>query len=332
MSRQDRYPIARGLRQLCRLLDLSEENVLRRAGLPSDYLANETRGVTTGQYFKMWAVIFEQARRHDLPLHLGKLLARGPFNSAIFAFSCSPDVATGLRRLALFKPLVGPVRMTIRNTADLIRIQFDSIDTNQPLPIGFQAFELVYFLELVRFHTGEEIVPYRVELGGTAGPAGMLEEYFGTPVHRGNATALSLTTADALLPLVTENAELWDFFEKHLQQKLADRERQTPIVERVRNTLLEMLPAGMSSIDAVSERLHLSRRSLQRRLSEEGKSYQVILDEIRSELSLYYLSRDGMSIEEISFLLAYRDPNSFYRAFHGWTGMTPQEARSQGRS
>ena len=43
---------------------------------------------------------------------------------------------------------------------------------------------------------------------------------------------------------------------------------------------------------------------------------------------MHYLKRADMSVQEISYLLAYRDPNSFYRAFQGWTGMTPGEARA----
>ena len=54
-----------------------------------------------------------------------------------------------------------------------------------------------------------------------------------------------------------------------------------------------------------------------------------MLDTTRADLSMHYLRHGKMSVEEISFLLAYRDPNSFYRAFHGWTGMTPAEARGQ---
>ena len=71
----------------------------------------------------------------------------------------------------------------------------------------------------------------------------------------------------------------------------------------------------------------MSRRSLQRHLKDEGRSFGDVLEATRVELSRLYLARDDFSIEEISFLLAYRDPNSFYRAFHGWTGMTPAQAR-----
>jgi AraC-like DNA-binding protein len=71
----------------------------------------------------------------------------------------------------------------------------------------------------------------------------------------------------------------------------------------------------------------MSKRSLQRRLKDEGLTFQAILDDTRADLAMTYLRDQNLSAEEISYLLAYRDPNSFYRAFQDWTGMTPAQAR-----
>ncbi|MEM6660958.1 MAG: AraC family transcriptional regulator, partial [Pseudomonadota bacterium] len=60
---------------------------------------------------------------------------------------------------------------------------------------------------------------------------------------------------------------------------------------------------------------------------EEGTSFRKVLDDLRCELAVSYLRNEEMRIEEVSYLLAFTDPNSFYRAFRSWTGMTPAEAR-----
>ncbi|MEM7443942.1 MAG: helix-turn-helix transcriptional regulator, partial [Pseudomonadota bacterium] len=77
----------------------------------------------------------------------------------------------------------------------------------------------------------------------------------------------------------------------------------------------------------VAGRLAISARTLQRRLSEEGTSFQQELNGIREELARHYLTNSHYSSAEISFLLGYDDPNSFIRAFHAWTGQTPERAR-----
>ena len=124
-------------------------------------------------------------------------------------------------------------------------------------------------------------------------------------------------------------AEFWTWLEVDLTRQLAERDAQAAIADRVRAVLIDLLPAGDASADAVCRQLGLSKRSLQRKLSAEGESFQSVLDATRSMLAMRYLHKGSMSVEEISYLLAYQDPNSFYRAFQGWTGMTPAAARSQ---
>ena len=97
--------------------------------------------------------------------------------------------------------------------------------------------------------------------------------------------------------------------------------------ERARAALSKILPSGRASVADVAEALRLSTRSLQRHLRSEGTSFQRVLDDVRHDLAMGYLQTTELSIDEISFLLGYGDPNSFHRAFQGWSGMTPTSAR-----
>ena len=78
-------------------------------------------------------------------------------------------------------------------------------------------------------------------------------------------------------------------------------------------------------MEALGRRLGLSSRTLQRHLQKEGTTFQRTLDEVRTELARHYLKQSSMSGAEISFLLGFEDPNSFFRAFQRWTGKTPRE-------
>ena len=80
----------------------------------------------------------------------------------------------------------------------------------------------------------------------------------------------------------------------------------------------------------VARSLAISTRTLQRRLQEEGTNYQAALNATRESLARHYLRNEGMSVGQISFLLGYESPSSFYRAFHSWTGQTPETARTSG--
>ena len=78
----------------------------------------------------------------------------------------------------------------------------------------------------------------------------------------------------------------------------------------------------------VARALAMSTRTLQRRLQAEGTSYQAALSTTRESLAHHYLHNEAMSAGQISFLLGYENPSSFYRAFHSWTGQTPETART----
>ncbi len=323
----DKFPIARSVQKLCAVLRLSPERVLRRAGLPADYLQHEKRGVAAGKVFDVWNAVDAEAKRSDLPMFLGKAMAHGPFNPAVFAFSCSPDIETGLKRLAIFKPLVAPVVLSASRREDALLITLRSTDERAELPATMAAFELVYLVELARLCTCEHIVPLSVSAPGEQDRRADLEENFGVAVDPGEQPTIVLSLEDAHRPLVSENEALWADFEKGLRRQLLERDRAATTSDRVKGALLEMLPSGRSTADEVCDHLNMSKRSLHRHLRAEGQSFQALLDATRSELSLHYLARDDVSVEEISYLLAFRDPNSFYRAFRNWTGQTPMQAR-----
>lgn len=85
-------------------------------------------------------------------------------------------------------------------------------------------------------------------------------------------------------------------------------------------------------MDAVARRLGMSRRSLQRHLEREGQSYKSLLQATRQALARHYLVKTDLPTAEISFLLGFDEPNSFFRAFRGWTGQTPDSMRQLART
>jgi AraC-like DNA-binding protein len=91
--------------------------------------------------------------------------------------------------------------------------------------------------------------------------------------------------------------------------------------------LLLRLPSGQASLNGVASKLGVSTRTLQRQLNSEKVAFQSVLSKTREELARHHLKSPRMSGAEISFLLSYEDPNSFFRAFHDWTGESPERAR-----
>jgi AraC-like DNA-binding protein len=98
---------------------------------------------------------------------------------------------------------------------------------------------------------------------------------------------------------------MWKFFEPELRRRLDQLDREALTSDRVLAALIELLPTGTSEMSDVARSLAMSTRTLQRRLREEGTSYQAALNATRESLAHHYLHNEGISVGQISFLLGY---------------------------
>jgi AraC-like DNA-binding protein len=100
---------------------------------------------------------------------------------------------------------------------------------------------------------------------------------------------------------------------------------------RVETILMTSLHTGEVSMDAVAQKLELSRQTLYRKLRAEGVTFEDVLDELRHKLALHFLGGKKVSVNETAYLVGFSDPAAFSRAFKRWTGMSPREARDTSR-
>lgn len=90
---------------------------------------------------------------------------------------------------------------------------------------------------------------------------------------------------------------------------------------------MAVLPHGEGSMDAVAARLRLGRRTLLRKLKNEGVTFEKVLDELRQKLAHQHLG-EGKNVNETAYLLGFSDPAAFSRAFKRWTGTSPRNRNS----
>jgi AraC-like DNA-binding protein len=98
-------------------------------------------------------------------------------------------------------------------------------------------------------------------------------------------------------------------------------------VGRVQSFVADTLRERAPSLRAIARRLHMSPRTLQRRLEAYGTSFHALVDDLRRELALAYLADPRLSLAEISFLVRFSGRSAFHRAFRKWTGRTPLQHR-----
>jgi AraC-like DNA-binding protein len=156
----------------------------------------------------------------------------------------------------------------------------------------------------------------------------MYEAHFRCPIRfKANQNALVFSKADMDLPFVTSNAELLAIVAPQLEAELMEQLAQKTFSEQAKAILKRLLAGHRPGIEDLARELHLSIRTLQRRLTERGITFQRLLEEARRELARHYLIHSSVELSETAYLLGYDDANSFFRAFHQWEGTSPGQWR-----
>ena len=126
--------------------------------------------------------------------------------------------------------------------------------------------------------------------------------------------------------LVTANSAVHIIYEEQCERLLRDLNKVENFSAATRRMLLQ---AGddLPDIKKVAFKLHMSERTLRRRLKEESSSYRIICDEVRDVLAKKYLTTTNLTISDIAMLLNYSEAASFRRAFVRWNKVTPNDYR-----
>lgn len=307
----------------CRILGVDPQVMLETAGLGTlPYGRTEVRG-TAQQYFDCWNTMEVLSLRPDYVTHLGVAISRGPVIPVFFTLSCAPDMETGLMRLAQFKALLGPTLMRVFWDGGLLRLEFDSVDARVPMPPSLGALQLLVAVENIRGAAAHLVCPVAAGFDGTEEERRMIAGHLGVMPERSHAAYVAFSPEDAKRRFISENPALWADIEADLKLQLVAQNDRWPIAERVRGALVDLMPAGRTGAEDVALALRISRSTLQRRLREEGASYQAVLDATRRDMAIRYLTKTTLRADEIANVLAYRDANSFSRSFRRWTGQAP---------
>jgi AraC-like DNA-binding protein len=317
---------AQFVRVLLTDLGLRPADVLRAAQLPGDLLSRDVALLSAAQYYGLFTALDELTGERELATVIADMLSPEVFDPPLFAAMCSPNLHVAAERIGLHKRLIGPMRLTVKLDPDGLDLDI-TWPAGEPPPAVLACAEATFWVALSRHATRTRVIPQRVVLPSLPSDVATVESWLGARVRHGNTTSVRFSRLDATRPFLTANAGMWAFFEPELRRRLDDLDGDATTGSKVRAALVELLPAGAGTMRGVAHQLAISTRTLQRRLGDEGVTFQAILADMREQLARHYLTTSALSLGEIAFLLGYDNPNSFHRAFNQWTGRTPLGVR-----
>jgi AraC-like DNA-binding protein len=307
--------------------------VLRRAGL-SQALAAEARVLlTTEELFALWRAVGEASLDPGIGLLLGTETKTERFNPVSLAALSTENFGLAVEKMARYKQLTCPEEIRQETNGDEWRIHFRWLLADRTEPVVLVECCFAWVLSVARHGTGTQISPLRVELIQPRAHMEALEGHFGCPVVCGAPrNVIVFRAVDAERPFLTRNAELLALLAPEFERELKQESGGENFVERVRAAVQENLAGRRPTIEDIAHALHISSRTLQRRLQDAGSSFQRVLEDARHQLARNYLHNSALELNEAAYLLGYEDANSFVRAFRTWEGIPPARWREQQRT
>lgn len=309
-------------------LGLSRATLLAASGLQESQLADPDARIEFPRQERLWEAIQASLPNHEPGLALGRALSPASFSALGYLLQSSTTLGDALESALRYQRLVGEGgEVAVEAQQDVVWVAYRPLNPSQPATraralalLGFWSRQLKALLPGLQL-AGCRFIHSRPEHIDEYETAFACPLQFGAPDY-----ALGLPKAMVGATLPQANAPLRDLLRQHAEGLLA-RLPSASVSGRVVALLGEQLTRGEPGRAALASELGLSERTLQRRLAEEGSSYQQLLADTRRQLAERYLSEGNLPATDIAALLGYSEPSVFFRAFRHWTGQTPGEYR-----
>jgi AraC-like DNA-binding protein len=303
--------------------------VLRLIGMDPDKLLHLDHRYTQEQVTSLWIASVAATADPDFGLKVARHIRPSTFHVVGYAMACSSNLRRAAERFAHSAHLISDAAsVEFTSVGDCFVLSVD-LNTAGRQPI-YQTIDTILagFLTLCEWIGSSPLVPVEVTFRHTP-PVddGLYRHVFRCRVRFGQpSNSIRFNARDLERPVPSANEELATVLDELTSRYLAMR-ISSRFSKKVREALLRLLPQGEPSKVQTARLMHMTSRTLLRRLREEDTTFQEISDRLREELAYTYLQREDCKIEDVATLLGFSRSSAFSRAFVRWTGQRPSAWR-----
>ena len=318
-------PIAQALR----LLGLDPIETMADVGIDAAKIANPDWRIRQEKFSALMAHCVQVSEEEAFGLLAAEQVQPQALHGLGFAWLASDTVYDGLKRLARFDKLVSTAAdLRLVEEGELVLLQLGRIPLTESFHFATRDYAIGMAARMCSLALGDFLAPVKVELERPLPEhPERWESMLASRVSFGSdRSCMGWYRSDILEPLVTGDPQLARANDEQTQAYLDSFMVQSTSREVV-DKIVEHLPDGPPSQHQIAEALHVSNRTLQRKLKDEGTSFMDLLADTRLQLARKYLRHPNRSVVETAYLLGFSEPSTFSRAFKRWTGVAPADFR-----
>ena len=309
---------------------LNADDILAALKLAPSSLEDVDGRISHEQFCALWQAITQRSPSGCIGLQMVTAAKPKTFDVLGYAMQSSANLGEAFERLVRYSRLRHTgAEFTFGVQGDVARITMAIPSTLLPPNDAMGEWVGANFVLFSRRLTGLDLVP--LQMGFQHPKPVDLSAYhhlFRSPLAFDQPmNEMRLDAALIQHPLVQADPGLSSILDRHAEEVLARLPPSESLLDSVNRLMSQGLRGGDPSLTAIAQQLGYAPRTLQRKLQEAGTSYHTLLDEMRRELSIYYLREAHIAVSEVAFLLGFSEPSAFHRAFRRWMGVSPSEFR-----
>lgn len=308
------------------------EKVFVNSGFDPAVLESTGTRIPFEQFNALWKALEESNSDDDLGLHLGEKAFAFPGHIVFLLMLNAPTIKDAIEKFCRYFNLMNDINspcFSIKGDLVSLSIHFHTTEDNRTRHI-YEGILAVY--ASILHQISENRIPFVGICFVHPRPRNIVEHrrIFNAPLYFDqNENKLVFKKKYLSLPVRFSNKEVLETLERLAQKLQKNLYLFGPWSNRVSRIMMEMLKKEKPEIESIARKLAVSTRNLQRQLKKEGVTYQGLLDRVRKEQAIYFLTKLYIPIGEIAFLLGYSEQSAFNRAFKRWVGSPPGQYRSQ---
>lgn len=309
---------------------LDKHELMQECGLSAPDLDDSERRFSANVTTRLWELAITRSGKITLGLDRQLCDRYGGMHLVGYAMMACPTLMEGLQLMQRYLAVVSEATTFEMKKDEQGYWLYVGLQGEAKPPRQRGQFAVLTVLMLCTWFTRYNIRPLAVEMCyPVPDDVRPYRAAFLTDVTFGQSdNRMLLSHEDLQRALPTHDPVVAALHERYLQQQL-QKLGHTSIRYRVYTEIARRLKHGEPRRADIATSIHVSERTLQRRLREENISFQVLLNDARRELAQQYLSDPRLSLTEVADLLGFVDQSNFFRASKRWFGLSPGQYRAQ---
>ncbi|GJJ02030.1 transcriptional regulator [Duganella rhizosphaerae] len=321
-----------GIWDLLTTIGMDPRSIFAAAGIDTAAMQDPHRRIDSDQLSTLWNLITAASGNEAIALESPDSPRPATLDLLAYTMMTAPTMGAALQRFMRYIRIISDAAVfTMEDDprgGQWLRLAITG--GSVPVPRQRCEFVLITILNICRWIAGRSINPIGIELvhaepGSTQAHA---RAFAGPLRFNAPSNGILFATADLDAPLPASNPRLAELHERYAAEFLQQMDKDK-LTARVRELIVRSLPDGDPPRAAAAAALHISERTLQRRLQDEGTSFQQLLDDTRRDMARQYLAQEQIVLGQIAFMLGFADQSTFCRACQRWFTASPGQYRRQ---